>query len=119
VLLVVYSIPKDSLAWHAVSISIERGDFLIPVLILCLDAIRRWWFDVRCGRVLSAIRIVATILCVFAAIVCLVATTAAANEAVTSASGRSITVITWWCLAVGFTFGTLAVSSPAKQGGDV
>jgi hypothetical protein len=116
VLLVVYSIPKDSFAWHEVNVSIERGVFLIPVLIMCLDVIRRWWFDVRCGRVLLVVRIIATILCAFAAIVCLVATTAAANEAVTPASGRSITVITWWCLGVAFTFGTLAVSSPAKQG---
>jgi hypothetical protein len=117
VLLVVSFIPHDSLRWHSVSIAIQRGDFLIPVLIMCLDAIRRWWFDVQCGRVRFVVRLVATVLCTMAAIICLIATTASVHDRLTAPSGRAITSITLWCMGVAVLFGTLAVGSPAKRRG--
>jgi hypothetical protein len=109
VLLVANSIPKATLTWTEVNVSIQRGDFLIPVLILCLEATRRWWRDVQCGLLLGVIRLVATVLCGAAVVVCLIATTTAATVAVTSETGRSIAVITGSCFVVALAFGTLAV----------
>jgi hypothetical protein len=112
------SIPKDTLAWHEVYVSVERGDFLVPVMILCAETVRRWWREVRVGPVLKCVRIIATFLCTVAALVCVVATTTAASVAVTAQSGRSIGVITASCLIVALVFGTLAVGvSAGKVGG--
>jgi hypothetical protein len=109
VLLVSDSIPKAAVTWTEVNVALQRGDFLIPVLILCLEAIRRWWRDVECGFVLGVIRLVATGLCGAAVVVCLIATTTAATVAVTSQTGRSIAAITGSCFVVAVAFGTLAV----------
>src|SRR5208283_6024945 len=69
VLLVTYSIPRDAITWHEVNVAIQRGDFLVPVFILCVEAIRRWWRDVHCGRILKWVRLAATIMCSMAATV--------------------------------------------------
>jgi hypothetical protein len=39
VLVCVGSIPRDTLAWHEVSVSVDRGDFLIPAMALCVETV--------------------------------------------------------------------------------
>jgi len=111
VLVLADSIPRDTLVLTEVKVSVQRGDFLIPVLILCLDTIRRWWREVEQLRFLKTIRGTATFMCGAAALVCLIATTTAATVAVTPDTGKSITNITVACLVVAVAFGTLAVAA--------
>lgn len=110
VLVCVDSIPKDAVAWHEVSVSVDRGDFLIPAMALCVETIRRWWRDVDASR-MRAIRIFATFVCAATGLVSVIATTTAASLPVTSQTGSSIAVITCSCLVVGVTFGTVAVGA--------
>lgn len=109
VLLCVDSIPKDTFAWHDVAVSIDRGDFLIPVMALCVETVRRWWREVEAQRSFKAVRILATFACSAAGLVCVIATTTAASVALSVDTGRSITMITGACLVPAVAFGTLAV----------
>ena len=34
---------KAGFAWSGVNVATRRGDFLVPVLILCVESVRRWW----------------------------------------------------------------------------
>lgn len=112
VLLCADSIPKDNISWGDVEISMQRGDFLVPVMLLCVETIRRWWRDVECGRFLKFIRYVATALCMAAVTVCLIATTTAVElQQLSPASGKSLTTITVACLVISISFGTLAVAA--------
>jgi hypothetical protein len=118
VLLCTDSIPKDKISWGDVDISMQRGDFLVPAMLLCVETIRRWWRDVECRRFLKFIRHIATALCIAAIVVCLIATTTAATLAQLSpASGRSLTTITVGCLVISVSFGTLAVASATGKVG--
>jgi hypothetical protein len=108
VLLVTYSIPRDAVVGHEVGVSMQRGDFLVPVFILCVEAIRRWWRNVKCGRMLKMMRLGVTVICGMAATVSLIATTTAASISISTASGRSISTITVSCFIVAATFSTLA-----------
>jgi hypothetical protein len=110
VLVCVDSIPKDAVAWHDVSVSVDRGDFLIPAMALCVETIRRLWRDVDARR-MKAIRVFATFVCAATGLVCVIATTTAASLPVTSQTGSSIAVITCSCLVVGVAFGTVAVGA--------
>jgi hypothetical protein len=114
--LVAASIPNDSLTWKEVDISTGRGDFIIPAVILCLEAIRRWWFDMKCGVLLEIVRLLGTILCGGAVVVGLYSVAVAASDVVTSHTLRSITVITWSTFTAAFLWGTIAVvaSMPRK-----
>jgi hypothetical protein len=116
VLVCVDSIPKDAFAWHGMSTSIHRGDFLIPATALCVETIRRWWRDVDLNR-MKAVRLVATFICAATGLVCVIAMTTAASLPVTAQIGSSIAVITCSCLVVGVTFGTLAVSASGSEVG--
>jgi hypothetical protein len=117
--IVAASIPTASIRMGEASISLGRGDFLIPVLILCLEAIRRWVFEVRCGKILGRVGASASVLCLAAVVVCLYAFSAASSQAVTADSIKSITVITWACFTVGAVTGTMGVlASPSKAGPD-
>lgn len=109
------SIPKDSLIWSQVAIAVQRGDFLVPVLILSLDTMRRWLREVECGTFLRIIKPIACALCVGAAFICLIATSQAASLAITADAGKAIEQITMMCMVVPLSFGTLAVSISASQ----
>jgi hypothetical protein len=117
VLLIWYSIPNEALTWHEVYLAFQRGDFLVPVMILTLESIRRWWREVDGGGMIDALRILITILCGLAAFTCLVATvSAASSNGVSPASGRSITAITLASFVISFLTGTPAVSRSRKAG---
>ena len=115
VLLCADSIPKDHVTWAKVAVSVDRGDFLVPVLILCVDTVRRWWHEARHRLIFKIVRWVATIGCSAAAIVCLIAMTTAANVKVTAETGRSITIITEWWMAAAIAFGTAGVISSNRE----
>jgi hypothetical protein len=105
------------LAWHEVDVAVQRGDFLVPVMILCAETVRRWWREVEPGMILKVFRVLATIACTAAAFVCVVATTTAASVAITAQTGRSIATITASCLVVAVIFGTMAVAATASKAG--
>lgn len=115
VLLCVGSIPLDRVTWVDVGTAARRGDFLVPVLILCAEAIRRWCREVKCGHFLIIVRIFAVGMCGLAGAICFSATVIAANVEVTRAVGDSLVTITWSCLVAASVFGTWAV---AVSGGE-
>jgi hypothetical protein len=111
------SIPAAALRSGEASTSLGRGDFLIPVLILCLEAIRRWLFEVKCGKIMRRVGACASALCMAAVVVCLYAFSAASSQPVTADSIKSISLITWACFTVGLVTGTMAlVASTPKAG---
>jgi hypothetical protein len=114
ILVCVDSIPKDTIAWHEVNVSVDRGDFLIPIMALCVETIRRWWRDVELQHMRSA-RVLATFFCAAASLICLIATTTAASLPVTPQTGSSIATITCSCLVIGISFGTAAVSASQEK----
>jgi hypothetical protein len=115
--IVAASIPEAAWRWGEASTSLGRGDFLIPVLILCLEAIRHWWSEVKCGWKMGIVRVISSALCLGAVVVCLDSFSVAASHAVTADSTKSVAVITWGCFAVGFLSGTIAVwVSGPKEG---
>ena len=104
------SIPDFALRAGGAGTSLGRGDFLIPVLILCMEAIRRWLFEVKGGPVLSFFGVVASLICVLAVAVCMYAFADATSlPTPTTDSARSVDAITWFCLAAGVITGTMAV----------
>jgi hypothetical protein len=107
---VVASIPGAKLAFGGGTRSLGRGDFLIPVLILCLEAIRCWWAEVECGTMLAASRVFLSAACLFAVVIALYAFAVAANTSVTADSTKSIIVITAACFTTGLVSGTIAVA---------
>lgn len=111
------SIPRDRLVWHQAGVAVQRGDFLVPVMVLCAETVRRWWREVEPGTILKILRILATVACTAAAFVCVVATTTAASGAITPQTGRSITTITAGCLVVVVVFGTMAVAAAGRKAG--
>jgi hypothetical protein len=112
------SIPAAAWRWGEAPTSLGRGDFLIPVLILCLEAMRRWWSEVKCGWKMGIVRVISSGLCLGAVIVCSDSFSVAASHPVTAASTKSVSVITWACFAVGFFSGTIAVWVSAPRAGD-
>lgn len=114
VLVCVASIPKDELAWHAVYVSIGRGDFLIPAMALSIETIRRLWQNMRSPGWKTA-RLLATVVCSATALVCIIAMTTAASMPVTVQTGSSLAVITSSSLAVGVVLGTVAVSASRRE----
>jgi hypothetical protein len=122
VLLAWYSMAKANLVWSGVNVATRRGDFLVPVLILCVESVRRWWsLDdhtqsrrlrlrgdghtvsmrlVRCSALTGSF---------IAGVLCFIATIYAASQPVTAESGDSIIVITGTCFVAGFAFGTLVL----------
>jgi hypothetical protein len=118
VLLCVGSIPVDRVAVGSLSTAARRGDFLVPVLILCAETIRRWCREVRCGRILRFVRILAVASCGLAGSICFSATVIAAKVDVTPAIGASLITITWWCLVVALVFGTWAVAASCREARD-
>ena len=115
--IVVASIPVAGLRWGDTPTAIGRGDFLIPVLILCLEALRCWWVETKCGWKLGIIRLVSSFLCLSAAVISLFAFAVALSDPVTTASIRSIEVITLGCLTVSVVAGTIAVAVSTPQAG--
>ncbi len=93
----------------------KRGDFLVPVLILSIDTMRRWLREVECGRFLRIVKLIACGLCIGTAFICLVATSQAASMAVTAQAGRAIEQITMTCMVVPISFGTFAVGLSASR----
>jgi hypothetical protein len=122
VLVVWYSIQSADLSWHRLDTSIERGDFLVPVLILCVESLRRWWtlgprertrrIRLKVGQhtvAMEHVRRTALTACVIGALLTFVATIYAASQPLTPKSGDSIVVITTACFAVAFSFGTMVI----------
>lgn len=119
VLACVSSIPQNTLAWHAVMVVVERGDFLTPVMLLCVDATWRWWREARAaGRALRYVRHVAMLASGVAAFICFVAMITAATIPITPRTGRSIAEITAGGLMVALLFGAAAVGASLRKGGD-
>ena len=115
VLLCVGSIPLDRVTTGDLSTAARRGDFLVPVLILCVETIRRWCRDVHCGRILRYVRITAVAACGLAGSICFSATVIATKTEITPAVGESLTTITWWCLVTALLFGTWGVAASRKK----
>jgi hypothetical protein len=115
-LILIPFIQNNIWTWGKVDLSSQRGDYLIPVLILCAETVRRWCREVNCrGLLLRRARFAAVSICATALLVCFASAVAASEFNATSTSGRSIDTITVWCLIPSFVFGTFAVVAPHKE----
>ena len=115
-LILIPFVQKNIVTWSNVSLSAKRGDYLIPVLILCAETVRRWCREVSCrGRILQVVRFVAVSMCTVALLISFASSVALTEFTLTPASGRSIVTITAWCLIPSFVFGTIAVVLPPKE----
>jgi len=105
-----FSIADFRVNGHYADAAIQRGDLLIPVLILCLEAVRRWCWEVKGGaRWLKISRVVAPIWCGFAAFACAVGFFYATVEKASANSDHSIALITLVSLGIAGVLGTFAV----------
>ena len=111
------SIPAFAWRWGESSTALGRGDFLIPVLILCLEALRQWWSEVECGWKLGIVRLVSSALCLGAVVICTDAFSVASSHPVTTDSTKSVTVITWACFTAALIAGTIAVTASTPKAG--
>jgi hypothetical protein len=118
VLLCAYSIPKGNVSWQGVYIAVKRGEFLLPVMFLCVETVRCWWREAgRGSRLRHFIRTLATGTCVVASLVCVCATTIGTLVPVTAETGHSIATVTVGCFCVALVFGTVAVWVSTRRGG--
>ena len=115
-LILIPFIQKHITTWGEVDLSAQRGDYLIPVLILCAETVRRWCRVVKCrGRLMRTVRFTAVSVCAIALVVCFASAVVAVEFSPTPASGRSLVTITSWCLIPSFVFGTFAVAAPQRE----
>jgi hypothetical protein len=98
-----------SALWSAIQDSSGKGIFLVPIMMLCIDAILRWvrLRSYKGGSVLTTFRIVSLMQ---AGLSFIILFTAAATLEVTivptSLTARSITTITLACLVTGAIYST-------------
>lgn len=109
------SIPVDTMRWGEARTALGRGDFLIPVLLVCIDAVWRWCVEVKCGWRLGLVGVFSCALCVAAGIVCLYSFSVASSLPVTAASTDSVTLITLTALIVGGASGVVAVAASVPK----
>ena len=115
VLACVSSIPAGRFDFADVSTAVSRGDFLIPVLIMHAETVRRWTREVACpDRYWRGAQILACTVCFLVACVCFAATVISAVDPVTKASSRSLEAITYVALAAALVFGSMAVVARAE-----
>ena len=110
VLICASSIPSGRLDMTDLHTATGRGDFLVPVLIMCTEAIRRWTREVSGGWLIRTGQILTWALCLPGAIVCFTATVIAATGATTAATSRSLVTITIGGTIIAAIFGTAGVS---------
>jgi len=108
-LVCVSSIPAGRLNYADLHVAAGRGEFLVPVLIMCAEAIRRWTREINGGSAVMAFKITASVLCAFSGIICMTAAIISATTAATPMTDRSLIVITQACVIVGGIFGTAGV----------
>jgi hypothetical protein len=117
-LVVVRYVLTYTLRTSAFTVAVRRGDLLIPALILCVETMRRWCFDVKKGRwFLITVRILACLICGALFLIAWAALAIAATVAVTPDTGDAITAITVGCLVAALVFGTWAVIASATKWG--
>ena len=105
-----FSIPASRFNGHYADVAVQQGDLLVPVLILCLEALRRWIWEVKGGAWWIKIgRFVAPAWCALVAFGCVIGFFYATAEKSSADSGRSIAVITLVSLASAAILGTCAV----------
>lgn len=104
------SVDDSAWTWGAAGTSVRRGDLLIPALIVCAEAWRRWWIEVKGRKVVLTFAVLFTLLCGAAVIMCLVAFSGAANSNSVAEHGSKIVVeVTWTSFIAGLLAGTIAV----------
>ena len=108
-LICVSSIPAYRIDCGDLHIAASRGEFLVPVLIMCAESIRRWTREVKGGSRIILYKTVANLLCAIAGIICMTAAIISVTAPPTSLTGKSLTVITITSMLVGLIFGTIGV----------
>jgi hypothetical protein len=108
-LICVGSVPVDRLDYVDLHVAAGRGEFLVPILIMCAESIRRWTREVKGGLRIIALKVIACLCCALAGTVCMTAAIISAMAAATPTTGRSLTTITLACVTVGVIFGTAGV----------
>jgi hypothetical protein len=115
ILLTIDSLQTDSWRWNGVAAAFDHGDFLVPVLILIADTIRRLWREAACsGWLLVGFRILATIVCTVFCIACF-AGIVVATETTSPTERTAVAQLTLSALVVALAFGTVAVGLPARE----
>lgn len=114
ILLTIDSLKHDAWRTEDVRHAFYRGDFLVPVLIIGADTIRRWWREVSCGGFLALIRLIATFICTTMCIACFAGTVVSviASSRLTEVGIAQLTIAG---LVIAIIFGTVAVGLPGRE----
>jgi hypothetical protein len=109
VLVCVSSIPAGHVEFRDLRTGAGRGEFLIPVLILCAESVRCWLTEVTGGAIIRFVRLTGCAICFVTGVVCFAATVIAAATAATAASSRSLVGITIVSMIIAAAFGLAAL----------
>jgi hypothetical protein len=110
VLLCVSSIPAGRFDLTALRTAAGRGEFLIPVFILCAETIRCWTFEAKpATSVGRSLRNMLCAACIVTGVVCFTATVTAAALTVTASTSRSLELITIYGMGIATVCGFIAV----------
>jgi hypothetical protein len=111
VLIVVKYIKTDQLEWAPVASASGQGIFLYPLLVVCVDVARRWFWEVihKGGRIYTAFRCFAIFTSIVFALLCLVPAALADGIQISSVNVKAIDNITLWCVITVVPLGTLGV----------
>ena len=94
--------------------SSDRGDLLIPALIVCAESLRRWSYEVKGGYIVGVFALFAILVCGGAVVVSLITFA----DASIRTSAEIVNTVTWGSFAAGFITGTIAVAltKPSEAG---
>ena len=94
--------------------SSDRGDLVIPALIICAESLRRWSYDVKGGYLVGVFALFAILVCAAAVIVSLITFA----DASIRTSAQIVNTVTWGSFAAGFITGSIAVAltKPSEAG---
>jgi hypothetical protein len=117
ILICASSIPVDRMNYASLHVAAGRGEFLVPILIMCAEAIRRWTREIKVkgNSCMIAFKVTACLMCASAGIICMTAAIISATTEATQMTGRSITEITLACIMVGVIFGTAGVVAKPRS----
>lgn len=95
--------------------AVSRGDLLIPVIIVCAEAFRRWW-ETRFGSAwLAAVAGFLAVLSLTAALIAIAAYAIVLANPDTRGYADIADTFTWGPLVCGFVAGTIAVGQSASR----
>ena len=117
ILLIVIGTAKDSgdVSMGLATRSVDRGDLLIPVIIICAEAFRRWWDTTFTSTLAAGVACTCAFISGGMALIALGAYMLVISGPNTVGYERIAVAFTWIPLAFGLIAGTIAVGQTAPR----